>query len=215
MTTKHWRMAEKDKVTKRRLGECTVIQPNHPRITKLTIKTLTRREAPVSWSLENHAAKNPHASVICRIYYITLPWINATHLAPSNPRVKAAKSISPQTASLPRVVWGSCSLFSWRKPVSLIDETRNNVRGRENVPLSPGVVYLALSVRSFLIWSQLDFIRPSPTSAKISSGASIRISTGRENRPNMRKVIPTLAKREMSKIEEDMNLKLKVWHIQT
>lgn len=73
MTTKHWRMAEKDKVTKRRLGECTVIQPNHPRITKLTIKTLTRREAPVSWSLENHAAKNPHASVICRIYYITLP----------------------------------------------------------------------------------------------------------------------------------------------
>lgn len=68
MTTKHWRMAEKDKVTKRRLGERTVIQPNHPRITKLTMKTLTRREAPVSWSLENHAAKK--SSCVCNLQNI-------------------------------------------------------------------------------------------------------------------------------------------------
>lgn len=212
MTTKHWRMAEKDKVTKRRLGECTVIQPNHPRITKLTIKTLTRREAPVSWSLENHAAKNPHASVICRIYYITLPWINATHLAPSNPRVKAAKSISPQTASLPRVVWGSCSLFSWRKPVSLIDETRNNVRGRENVPLSPGVVYLALS--GTLLPDMIPtWLHTSLPYERKNLLWRIHTDQHREGKPSQH--AQSDPNTEMSKIEEDMNLNLKVWHIQT
>lgn len=42
------------------------------------------------------------------------------------------------------------------------------------VSLSPGAVCLAVPVRSFLILSELHFTCPSPMSAKLPSGASIR-----------------------------------------
>lgn len=48
------------------------------------------------------------------------------------------------------------------------------MKRRENARLSPGAACLALSVRSFLIRSELDYARPSPMSAKLPSGASTR-----------------------------------------
>lgn len=81
----------------------------------------------------------------------------------------------------PRVVWGSCSLFSPQKELWLIDERKNNdVRWHENVRASPGAVCLALPVSSS--WYDPNLVRPSPMSA-ISSPLAHPYGLKREGNP--------------------------------
>lgn len=100
---------------------------NHHKITKLTVQALTRVKITPSAAC---SFKPNHLKILIRVWQhqihicMSLPGINPTYLAPSNPRKESAKSIWPPAASLPESCGYPLHFSSERNFIGSVEERK-------------------------------------------------------------------------------------------
>lgn len=156
---------------------------NHHKITKLTVQAQTRVKITPSAACSfkpNHlkilytrvTASNPH-------HVLYEPTWDKSYLPRAIKPTKRIGKIHLAAGCIsPRVVWVPSSLFFWKELYRFSRREEEITWNDANARLFSGAARPALPARSFLIRSELDLARPSPMSAKLPSGASIRTPHG-------------------------------------
>lgn len=154
---------------------------NHHKITELTVQAQTRVKSTPSaayYFKPNHLKSFIHVwqHQINIMYEPT--WDKSYLPRAIKPTKRIGKIHLAAGCISPRVMWAPSSLFFWKELYRFSRREEEITWNDANARLFSGAACPALPARSFLIRSELDLARPSPMSAKLPFGASIRTPHG-------------------------------------